>query len=100
MKVKIFQLNIFHERCLKMILVGFLGLNFRQILVYFSSFMHQGHMGFIFLKVQVFVYEKQFLLFPKFFSKSWDSEEKYAKMGLDPSLGPIRAQTFAKKFFK
>ena len=30
-----------------MILVGFLGESFRQILIYFLSFIHQGHMGFI-----------------------------------------------------
>ena len=30
-----------------MILVGILLLSFRQILIYFFSFMHEGHMGFI-----------------------------------------------------
>ena len=30
-----------------MILVGILGLNFREILIYLLSFIHQGHMGFI-----------------------------------------------------
>ena len=30
-----------------MMFIGFLGLSFRQILIYFLPFMHQGHMGFI-----------------------------------------------------
>ena len=66
----------------KMILVGFLVLSFRQILIYFFSFMHQGHMGFIAISESThFGLSKTILTFPNIFCKSWDSDAKYGKIG-------------------
>ena len=53
-----------------MILVGFLVLSFRQILVYFFSFMHQGCMGFIAISESVhFGLSKTVFTFPQDFSQ-------------------------------
>ena len=72
-----------------MILLGFLGQSFRQILICFVYFMDQGHMGFIaILKVHILVYQKQFLLSPKFFCKSWDSNAKYGKIDFGSFFRP------------
>ena len=51
-----------------MILVGCLVLNFRQILIYFFPFMHQGGMGFIGISESThFVLSKTIFPFPKIF---------------------------------
>ena len=55
--------------------------NFRQILIYFFSFMHRGDMGFIAISEST-----HFCL-----SK---------KLSSDSSLGPIRVQTLANIFLK
>ena len=53
-----------------MILVGFLVLSFRQILIYFFSFMHQGHMGFIAISESTpFDLSKTIFTFPQYFLK-------------------------------
>ena len=72
-----------------MILVGFFILCFRKILIYFFSLLciKVTWVLLLFLKVHLFVYPKQFLLFLE-------------KLGSDPSLGPIRALTHAKIIFK
>ena len=53
-----------------MILVGFLVLRFRQILIYFFSFMHQGHMAFLAISKGVyFGLLKTIFAFPTPFSQ-------------------------------
>ena len=53
-----------------MIVVGFLNLSFRQILIYFFSFMHQGHMGFIAISESThFGLSKTIFPFPENFSQ-------------------------------
>ena len=81
--------------------VGFFILSFRQILIYFFSFMDQViWVLLLFLKVHILVYQKQFLLFPKNFAGLGIARQSMGKLGLDPPLGTIRAQTLAKYFFK
>ena len=81
-----------------MTLVGFLGQRFRQILIYFLSFMHQGHMGFIAISESTHCSMKNnFYFYPKFFAGLGIVRQIMEKLGLDPSLSPIRAQTLAKK---
>ena len=71
-----------------MISLVFLVLTFSYILIYFFSFMQQGHMGFA-------ISESTHLDFPKNFFASlgiaWQSMEKVG------FLGPTRAKTLAKK---
>ena len=82
-----------------MMLVGFLILSFKEILIYFFSFMHQHHMGFITIsETTYFGLSKKFLLSPKIFCKSWKARQGMEKLGLDPSSAPIRDQTLAKTF--
>ena len=53
-----------------MILLGILGLSFRQILIYFFSFMYQGHMGFIAISESThFGLSKTFFIFTQNFSQ-------------------------------
>ena len=84
-----------------MILASFLAQSFRQILIYFFSFMYQGHMGFIAISESIhFCLWKTIFTFPEIFCKSWDSEANLEKLSSDPSLSPTRAQTLAKIIFK
>ena len=51
-----------------MVLVGFLVLSFRQILIYFFSFMHQSHMGVITISESThFGLSKTIFTFPQYF---------------------------------
>ena len=67
-----------------MILVGSMVPNFKQILFHF----------------QILVYQKQFLLFPKIFGKSWDSKAKYRKTGFGPFFKPCYGLKLKRTFLK
>ena len=55
---------------LKNDIVGFLVLSFRQTLIYFFSFMHQGQMGFIAISESTtFGLSKTIFTFPQYFSQ-------------------------------
>ena len=78
-----------------MILVGFLGQSFRQILIYF---LRPHGLYCYFWKYTFWSITKQFLLFLKIFLKAWDSKAKNGKIGLEPMFRPYRAQTLGNFF--
>ena len=58
----------FTMKMLKNDIIGFLVLSFRHILIYFFSFMHQGHMGFIAISESApFGLSKTIFTFPQYF---------------------------------
>ena len=84
-----------------MILVGFLVLNFRQILICIFSFMQQGYVGFIVISESThFGLSKTIFTFPQYPQSLGIVRQSLGKLGSDPYLGPIRAQTFANIFLK
>ena len=85
-----------HNNAKKIILVGFLVLSFGKFWSVFL-FMHQGHMSFIAIsKSAHFDLSKTIFTFPQIFSRLGIARQGMEKLGLDPFVGPIRAQTLAK----
>ena len=76
--------------------------NFRQILIYFFSFMHRGDMGFIAISESThFCLSKIIFTFPpNFFTSLGIARQNMEKLSSDSSLGPIRVQTLANIFLK
>ena len=63
--------------------------------------MHQSHMGFIAISETTnFGLSKIIFTFTKNFLRLGIAGQKMKKLGLEPSFGPVRAQTLAKLFTK
>ena len=86
-----------------MLPVGFLGQSFRQISIFFLSFMHQGHMGFIAISESAhFGMKNNFCFSQKYFASLGIARqimEKHGETGFGPFFRPYWGPDPSKKVF-